>query len=176
MADLVYPTEVAQRFWANVDRSGGEAACWEWTRKRLPNGYGHVKITQRHTYAHRVAWELASGRITNGLYVLHRCDNPPCCNPAHLFLGTASDNARDREAKGRGAVKKGQPLPWTAGGAHGTDYSNAKLNDAAVREIRGRYRAGGVTQSALAAEYGVHQSIVSEVVNGKGWAHVGDER
>lgn len=89
-------------FWAQVHKSGD---CWEWKGKRYPSGYGrHSKF-----YAHRVAYELVHGPIPAGMFVCHRCDNPPCCNPAHLFLGTPEDNAKDRERKGRGGAKKREP-------------------------------------------------------------------
>jgi hypothetical protein len=81
--------------------------CWEWTGARFPYGYGHIagspKLGEpRNLYAHRVAYELGFGPIPKGLFVCHSCDNPPCCNPKHLWLGTALDNARDRDAKGHG--------------------------------------------------------------------------
>lgn len=93
------PTEA--RFWAKVDRSGGPEACWPWTGARAWNGYGQFGDGGQIHIASRVAWELSCGPIAEGLHVLHRCDNPPCVNPAHLFLGTHSDNMRDMVAKGR---------------------------------------------------------------------------
>ncbi len=97
---------VAERFWSKVDRAGGPEwleACWLW----LPPtsqvfGYGDMHANGRKQYAHRLAWELASGRqIPAGLCVLHKCDNPRCVRPSHLFLGTKADNAHDAMAKGR---------------------------------------------------------------------------
>jgi hypothetical protein len=91
---------------AYVDRSGGPDACWLWTRSRGGRGgherrYGHLQVNGKLAYTHRLAYELAFGPIPEGLLVLHRCDNPPCCNPAHLFVGTSADNTADRIAKGR---------------------------------------------------------------------------
>ena len=89
------------QLWERLDKS---SACWTWTGKRYPTGYGRFG---KH-YAHRVAYELAYGPIPEGMHVCHSCDNPPCCNPAHLWIGTPKDNMQDRERKGRGKTK-GQP-------------------------------------------------------------------
>src|SRR5690348_16844605 len=79
------PSPPANLFWSRVDRrSPGE--CWVWTRGRLKAGYGQLTVGGKCRTAHRIAWELTNGPIPDGLSVLHRCDNPPCCNPAHLFL------------------------------------------------------------------------------------------
>lgn len=108
---------------------------------------------------HRVAWEAWNGTIPAGMWVLHHCDNPPCCNPAHLYLGTPADNNRDRDERGRHRALRG------------SQNGQAKLTEDDALEIRERYAAGGVSQYALAAEYGVHQSAVWHVINGTGWRH-----
>lgn len=90
-----------ERFWSHVDRSAGLFECWTWTAFRHPFGYGKVKWHGVSRDAHRVAYEIAVGLIPAGLNVCHRCDNPPCCNPAHLFLGTQHENVLDMVAKGR---------------------------------------------------------------------------
>lgn len=93
-----------ERFWSKVDKSGGPAACWPWTASVDPKGYGQFAYadgTRRSGRAHRVAWILANGPISAGMSVCHSCDNPPCCNPAHLWLGTNADNVADRVRKGR---------------------------------------------------------------------------
>ena len=88
-----------ERFWSKVERSEG---CWVWTRATFPTGYGKFRSWGGRTeYAHRVAWVLAHGAIPKNGYVLHRCDNPPCVRPDHLFLGTAEDNMHDMIVKGR---------------------------------------------------------------------------
>lgn len=83
------------------------SGCWEWTGPRLPSGYGHMS---NMLYTHRAAYQLFVGPIPDGMHVCHRCDNPPCCNPEHLFLGTAADNMHDRDAKGR--HRGGPNAPW----------------------------------------------------------------
>lgn len=99
----------AQRFWSKVARRApGE--CWEWIGSRFPRGYGRLKLNRKTAYAHRVSWELAHGvPVPDGLCVLHRCDNPPCVNPAHLWSGTMADNMHDRDAKGRGRWGPNRP-------------------------------------------------------------------
>ena len=90
------------RFWAKIEKC--ENGCWEWTGVRNWMGYGRVSRAGRITSAHRIAYELSVAAIPDGLSVLHRCDNPPCCNPDHLFVGTVRDNAKDAVAKGRYVV------------------------------------------------------------------------
>lgn len=91
-----------QRFWDYVDRSGGPDACWPWLRARSRRVRGYGRFTQDGVGrdAHREAWERTHGPVPAGLFVLHTCDVPHCCNPAHLYLGTQTDNMRDRKARG----------------------------------------------------------------------------
>lgn len=172
------PSLVA-RFLGMLDRSGD---CWVWTAGRYPSGYGKFL----RTGAHRVAWTLFVGPIPEGLWVLHGCDNPPCCRPGdgHLFLGTAQDNADDMWAKGRGPSgdRNGSRLhperlprgdrngarryPDTV--PRGASRWNARLTDEQVREIR---RAEG-RQREIAALFEVSQCTVSDVRRGKRWKHV----
>ncbi len=112
--------------------------------------------------AHRVAWMLYRGEIPPGLCVLHRCDVRWCVNPNHLFLGTHQDNMSDMAAKGR---SKPHDNNGEANGA-------AKLSVAKVLEIRARYAAGGVLQIDLATEFGVTDSVISEIITGKAWKSV----
>lgn len=100
-------------FWQNVAMSESDQ-CWEWQGKREPKGYGYFCMNATTFRVHRFSYELHHGPIPKGLLVCHKCDNPPCVNPEHLFIGTNADNTNDRIAKGRGrrakAVQKPKPL------------------------------------------------------------------
>lgn len=137
--------------------SGIETPCVETTWKRDRGGYGRRRVRNRNVRAHRVAWEAANGPIPAGLSVLHRCDNPPCINVQHLFLGTLLDNNRDRWMKQRYAI--------------GTDVKSAKINPEIVRAILAETKAGA-TRAALARKYGIRAQNVSQIVLGRAWAHV----
>ena len=127
-------TEMAMaRFWTYVQR-GTPDECWPWRGGRFSNGYGQFRLGARKVKAHRCSYILVIGEIQDGLRVLHRCDNPPCCNPAHLFLGTDADNARDRSMKGRSSYN-GNSLP-------GEKNPAAKIKLETVVEIRATYRPG----------------------------------
>jgi hypothetical protein len=103
---------VEQRFWAKVDKSDG---CWVWTANKLPRGYGLFQFASRKAVtAHRLSYEMANGPIPAGLFVLHRCDNPSCVRPDHLFAGTHTDNMCDAARKGR-LVDNGHRFKGRAG-------------------------------------------------------------
>ena len=163
-------TPAADRLGDKVDKSGGPAACWPWSGWKSRKGYGQISTGRRtdpRVYVHRLAWELANGPVPDGLFVLHRCDNPPCCNPGHLFLGTIADNNRDMTMKGRhGAVVRPERLP------RGVGHGNAKLTDDDVRAIRAAWARGGLRQRDIAELYGVDQQVVWSVVHRRTWAHV----
>lgn len=154
-AHLFREQPIEDRFWGFVDKSGD---CWLWTGARFDSGYGSFSIKRKGCRAHRVSWELSFGPIPDGKLVLHRCDNPPCVNPSHLFLGTGADNSADM-------VQKNRHL-------YGERNHNAKLTEAFVLEIRRDYASGATTFRDLAKHYGVHESIVADAVQGKTWKHV----
>lgn len=137
-----------------------------WTAYRNEDGYGVCGYGPLLRKAHRVAWELTYGPIPERLCVCHRCDNPPCCNPAHLFLGTKADNAADRDAKGRGYTPPpdAPPPPVHFGEAN----VNAKLRREDVLKIR-EARANGATLREIARTFGVGKSTIFSVVRGHTW-------
>lgn len=149
-----------ERFWAKVQKTD---ACWLWTGGTNEWGYGSFYWRERSgakggmRAAHRAAYELAVGRIPPGMHVLHRCDNPPCCRPDHLFLGTNADNSTDKVDKRR------HP--------YGVTSPNHKLTDDAIRAIRAEASAG-VTHRVLAKRFNVSQPAISNIANRKRWAHV----
>lgn len=109
---------------------------------------------------HRVAYELAHGEIPSGMIICHTCDNPACCNPAHLWAGTNADNVHDRERKHRGKH------------ALGENHGRTSLTDQDVTNIIHRYRNGEITQRALAHQYGVNKNTIWNIINGKFWKHI----
>lgn len=145
----------ADRFWANVNQNG---ECWIY-EARTPdkNWYGRVRRNGKTEFAHRVAYELANGPIPEGTCVLHRCDNPPCVNPAHLFLGTQQDNMADKVAKGRSNPMGRKLKPWQ------------------VLAIRREFRAG-TTIAELARRYGIAYGNMHKVAHGITWAHLEDDQ
>lgn len=137
-----------------------DTGCWIWIASRLIDGYGKIKVAGIPARAHRVSWELYRGPIPEGICVLHHCDTPPCVRPDCLFLGTMADNNADRDAKGRTVVPQGEQVGLS------------KLTAPKVMKIRFMYSSGGITQVELGAIFGVHNGVISRIINRKAWAHV----
>lgn len=154
---------VAERFWEKVAKGDG---CWEWLAHRKQRGYGTLQIGRRSVAAHRVSWELHYGPIPDGLWVLHRCDNPPCVRPDHLFLGDAAANGRDMGSKGRAAIQQ-HPELVTRGEAHPW----AKLNAEAVRQVRAMLETG-LSLRRVGAQFGVGPETIRAIRDRRTWAHV----
>lgn len=162
-----------KRFWSKISILEDEALCWEWRAFRNRDGYGRLTYGAEDWLAHRLAWILTKGEIPAGLGVLHRCDNPPCCNPSHLFLGDQLANAKDMKAKGRhshGDTHHWHLRPETV--RRGEGHSQGKLTEKAVIEIRLSYSTGRRTQQSLGDEFGVSREMIREVVLLRSWKHV----
>ena len=148
-----------ERFWEKVKTSKSNE-CWEWQGSKIRDGYGHIRDKeQKYQMAHRISWQLFNGEIPNGLWVLHKCDNPSCVNPNHLEIGTASKNTLDAYKRGR-MNKKGEK------------NSLAKLTVITVQEIKKLYKNYDLTQKRLAKKFGIGQSAISRIVNNKRWTHI----
>lgn len=159
----------ADTFFARIRRDPD--ACWPWGRSL---DYGRTKRNGRSTLTHRIAFEFAFGSIPDGMCVLHRCDNPPCCNPAHLFLGTRADNNRDRDSKGRTRYPSGsshgsktKPQSVLRGSRHG----RARFDEAAVAEMRALLAAGHSLR-AVGAMFGTTKPTIHDIASRRTWRHV----
>lgn len=142
------------RFWRKVDKSGD---CWIWTGAKMKSGYGRLRtggVGSDVWNAHRVSYHINKGEIPDGLFVLHKCDNPSCVNPDHLFLGDHDENMRDKARKGRGA---------------GENHPRSQLTDKQAREIK---FAKGKTHQELADQYGVGKMLVRDIRANRRWQHI----
>lgn len=150
-----------ERFWSKVVKAGPDD-CWEWSACKDRDGYGDFRYGpdrgSKRVRAHRFAYELHHGSIPVGAHILHRCDNPPCVNPAHLFAGSNADNVSDKMAKGRGR--------WQIGTGHG----NAKLTEDDVENIRALYP--GHTLKFIAELFEISSASTSMIVNRHAWTHI----
>jgi hypothetical protein len=146
--------ESEQRFWSKVQKTRG---CWLWSGSKCEKGYGRFAINRKPNLSHRVSWELSFGKIRDGLFVLHRCDNPSCVRPNHLFLGTQKDNMADMHAKKRAPV--------------GEKHYHAKLRADQVLAIR-KMHADGISYDKAAKLFNVHRITIAEVVRRETWKHI----
>lgn len=154
--------EALERFWSRAKPV--ESGCWEWTGMKLlpPNlPYGRFKYFGKEIRAHRLSWMLSGRQIPKGMIVCHKCDNPKCVNPEHLFVGTYKDNMEDASKKGR---------MWSPGNTTtcGEIHPKAKLTEEAVRFIR----SSSLSSRLLGIKFNVHRSAIKGVRRFKTWKHV----
>lgn len=149
-----------KRFWDRV-QIGDPDECWPWTGGCSSGGYGVIGVEGRSVSTHRLAFQLSTGLDPGDLYVCHSCDNPPCCNPGHLYAGTPSQNQQDCKRRGRRPNR------------HGSRHHLAKLTEEQVLEIR-RRRASGERVRDLVREFPVSPSTISKIANNpdRNWSMV----
>lgn len=148
----------SNRFWAKVDKTKD---CWEWLGY-LVQGYGKFWIRNKYVLAHRAVYALTYGSVARTDLVCHKCDNPKCVRPSHLFLGTHADNSKDMASKGRGSFQKHPELI-----KYGEQHYNAKLTNAQAVAIREEYQQGGIGCRKLGKRYGVSKTAIQYIVRGK---------
>jgi hypothetical protein len=163
------------RFNRLVERTDG---CWKWHGYTV-KGYGVLYDGDngwRMVQAHRLSWKIHHGAISPGMFVCHRCDNPPCCNPDHLFLGTQKDNMSDAARKFRTSSGARHAARVFAGQEiHGSVRANAKLSEEQVRTIR-QLRRDGVSVRDIAPMFKVCKATIFNLLRGKTWGNVAGER
>lgn len=154
----IHRERIVARFWSLVDQRGSDE-CWPYRKACNGKGYGRFKIASYQTaHANRVAWAIANGRDPGEMLVRHSCDNPPCCNPAHLLLGTHQQNAQDKVERGRC-----NPRPM-----NGENNANARLTVAQVGEIVGAFRRHE-NNTEIARRYPVGHALISRIRTGRSW-------
>lgn len=152
----IHGATVAERWNAYVGERG--AGCWEWAGHRDPNGYGRLNISGKPVLAHRISWELHRRPITPAEHILHRCDNPPCVRPEHLFKGDQALNMADKMAKKRHRY----------GTTQGEKNPISKVNEGQVREIR----ASSEKPGGLAIRFGLSRRTIRDIQTRKSWKHI----
>jgi len=156
------------RFWTRVEKKADGG--WLWTGHLNQGGYGDVRFQGRMQKAHRVSYQLATGPIPEGLFVLHKCDVRNCVRPDHLWLGTLAENNTDMDAKGRRTILRGEDHGRYGDGRPGSQNSFSKLTEEAARAIRAQY--GRLNQYELADKFNISQTTVNRILNRKAWTHV----
>ncbi len=146
-----------ERFEAKINKTND---CWLWTGAKNDMGYGYIRLDGRSVRAHRVSYELYVGKISKTKQINHKCHVRNCVKPTHLYAGTSSQNMIDMFESGRGETRRGEKSAM------------AKLTTANVRAIRKSVEKGISTQKDLAKQYGVSNTVISNVVNRKSWKHI----
>ena len=157
----MYDIETENRFWSKIE-TGGEDECWKVVAFNLNHcGYGEFSVKSKIILAHRFSFQLFHNRlIKDKMCICHKCDNPSCVNPHHLFEGTIEDNNTDKMNKGRFKPNKGE------------DSGMSKLTEIIVKQIRDEYKKGGTTQRKLGDKYGLHFTNIGYIIRRETWKHL----
>jgi len=139
-----------------------KSKCWIWSGWKNKDGYGMKRVSYKGERVHRLAWEIAYGKIPPSMQICHHCDNRACFNPDHLFMGTNLDNMRDRDSKGRSSGY--QP--------RGENHSLSKLTDKQIIEMRNEYAAGKTSFRLLASKYNMSRINIINIIKRKSWKHI----
>lgn len=150
--------QIAPRFWSKTEVTW-PSKCWNWRGPKYHFGHGVFAFRRKPARAHRISWIIANGEIPEGQLVLHKCDNPACVNPNHLYLGSSKDNNRDMVNRGRQYTRKGIAYKFT--------FEIAK-------KIRARYKAEKISCEKLAREYNVSYTTMNLLLRGKTWSETKD--
>jgi hypothetical protein len=154
--------EIIERFWSQVRKGDG---CWEWQSGRFSSGYGQYRVGKKKVRTHRFAWEISNGSILVGMHVCHRCDNPICVRPDHLFLGTPLENMQDRDRKGRRVQGR-----ITPGALAGENNPAAKITRQIAEQIRVEFGSKPQpSKASIARKYKISQSQVRNIIEGRSW-------
>lgn len=166
--------EAEERFWIKVKKTKD---CWLWTAYKDKNGYGRFWFDKKLMLSHRFSWEIKNGKIKEGMFACHSCDNPTCVNPDHLFIGTCLDNMRDAKAKGKyvgrgqyfmrdySLKRKMENLP------RGENHPNSKMTEKKVIEAR-KLREMGFPIGKLARKFGLTYTPMYMILKRKHWRNV----
>ena len=153
-------TRVFQRFLSKVKIESGSDGCWKWTGGLCQDGYGLIYVNGKNKRAHRFSYENFVGKITEGHCVNHRCGNPDCVNPEHLFTATVADSRADMVSSGR--------YKFTGSPRHGENNGNAKLSEDDVKYIK--FGACDIPVTKLAKQFGVHSTTIYKIRNSDRWS------
>ena len=159
----MFDEKMIHRFHLKFHRLSAEE-CWPWHGSRSPDGYGEIRFTRSRKKAVATHVAIFVDRreiVPSGMLVCHTCDNPPCVNPNHLYVGSRADNMRDMHDRGL----------WHSGQVKGEDNGNSVLKDSDIFQIVSMIN-GGLTNSAIASRFGVTHSTISLIRLGKKWSHI----